>query len=77
VVASFTRYRFEAAAITSFMRAASARPIAEQPGIERTVVLRFDHPYAALAIAGNPVLQQAEGMIPDPVPWNGLVLFSA
>lgn len=75
-VASFTRYGFEAAAVTGFARAASSRRDPDQPGLERTAVLRFDHPYAALAIAGNPVPQRREGFIPT-IPWNALPLFSA
>jgi Serpin (serine protease inhibitor) len=47
-VASFTRYGFRAAAITTFAIRASARA---EP--ERTAILRFDHPYAAVAIAGK------------------------
>lgn len=77
-VASFTRYGFEAAAITAFAVAQSARPVPQLLGIERTAVLRFDHPYAALAIAGRPILRQRKGMSPSsPAPWNGLPLFSA
>jgi hypothetical protein len=52
-VASFTRYGFEAAAVTALgIRAAAAlRP--QGRAVERTAVLRFDHPYAAVAIAGR------------------------
>ena len=53
-VASFTRYGFEAAAVTAFgiRTAALLRPA--QRSLERTAVLRFDHPFAAVAIAGRP-----------------------
>jgi len=50
-VASFTRYGFEAAAVTAFALSASARLPPRHVGIERTATLRFDHPYAAVAIA--------------------------
>lgn len=70
-VASFTRYGFEAAALTAFAIAASAPPIPRETGIERSAILRFDHPYAALAISGhlNPPSRGA--------PFLGLPLFSA
>jgi hypothetical protein len=61
-LASFTRYGFEAAAITAFaIRTASAHAIPRATGVERTAVLRFDHPYAALAIAGPPVTPRLAG----------------
>jgi hypothetical protein len=52
-VASFTRFGFEAAAVTALgIRASAARlPVQRTP--QRTAVLRFDHPYAAVAIAGR------------------------
>jgi hypothetical protein len=54
-VASFTRCGFEAAAVTALgVRASVARRPLEQ-SVERGAVLRFDHPYAAVAIAGTPV----------------------
>jgi Serpin (serine protease inhibitor) len=53
-VASFTRYGFEAAAVSALgIRTAAMR----RPGrrsVERAAVLRFDHPFAAVAIAGRP-----------------------
>lgn len=53
-VASFTRYGFEAAAVTAFgIRTAAVRRPARR-SVERTAVLRFDHPFAAVAIAGRP-----------------------
>jgi hypothetical protein len=53
-LASFTRYGFEAAAVTVFARTSAAVRVPDQRGTERTAILRFDHPYAALAIAGGP-----------------------
>jgi hypothetical protein len=50
-LASFSRYGFEAAAVTSFMLRTSARRAPQETGIERTAILRFDHPYAAIAVA--------------------------
>jgi hypothetical protein len=49
-VASFDRYGFKAAAITAFGVAASAMVPPAEIGIERTARLRFDHPYATIAI---------------------------
>jgi hypothetical protein len=72
-VASFTRYGFEAAAVTSFARAASAFSVPAQSGIERTAILRFDHPYAALAFAGRP----ATPGVSTRAAWTGLPLFTA
>jgi hypothetical protein len=50
-VASFDRYGFEAAAVTGFGVAAAAMGSLSEKSLERTAVLRFDHPYAAVAIA--------------------------
>ncbi len=52
-VSSFTQHGFEAAAITAFTRTASARMPPEHTGLERTATLRFDHPYAVIALAGQ------------------------
>jgi Serpin (serine protease inhibitor) len=52
--ASFTRYGFEAAAVTAFAVRTSAMRVPRETGLERTAILRFDHPYAAIAIAGQP-----------------------
>ena len=72
-VASFTCHGFEAAAITAFAVLASlARPPGER-GVERAATLRFDHPYAAIAVAGRaPFPEHAPG--PS---FTGLPLFSA
>jgi hypothetical protein len=53
-VASYTRYGFEAAAVTGFGLSAAAMPMLREKGLERTAKLRFDHPYAAVAVAGKP-----------------------
>jgi hypothetical protein len=77
-VASFTRYGFEAAAATRFAVAASAvRPSAEI-GIERTAILRFDHPYAAVAIAGRLTPPRLAGQVAGQGSlFSGLPLFAA
>jgi hypothetical protein len=77
-VASFTRYGFEAAAVSAFaVRASAVLPPAEI-GVERTAILRFDHPYAAVAIAGRPTpaLPTREQARSRP-PFAGLPLFAA
>ena len=77
-VASFTRYGFEAAAVTGFAVRASAvaGPLAR--GIERTAILRFDHPYAALAIAGRPHPPGLPSQTSEASsPFAGMPLFSA
>jgi hypothetical protein len=53
-VASFTRYGFEAAAVTAMAVRASAARVPVARTLQRSAVLRFDHPYAAVAIAGRP-----------------------
>jgi hypothetical protein len=77
--ASFTRYGFEAAAVTAFaVSAAAARPpMARVP--ERTAILRFDHPYAAVAVAGTLSAEQAagEGGPAAGASFTGLPVFTA
>jgi Serpin (serine protease inhibitor) len=51
-VASYTRFGFEAAAVTAIGIRAMAVAPPRQRGIERAAALRFDHPYAAIAVAG-------------------------
>jgi hypothetical protein len=54
-VASYTSKGFEAAAVSAFgIRAAAAFRRPEEKGLRRTARLFFDHPYAALALAGRP-----------------------
>jgi hypothetical protein len=67
-VASFGRYGFEAAAITTFTAVAAALG-PRQRALQRSAVLRFDHPFAAVAISGQP--GDATGAL------AGLPLFSA
>jgi Serpin (serine protease inhibitor) len=50
-IASFNRYGFKAAAVTTFGVAAAAMRAPSARALERTAVLRFDHPYAAVAVA--------------------------
>jgi hypothetical protein len=76
--ASFTRYGFEAAAVTAVGIAMSACPNPEMRGVERTAVLRFDHPYAAVAISGPPVARPRPGEMRRPrLGFSGLPLFTA
>lgn len=72
-VASYSREGFEAAAITSMaVRAAAVREERQVP--RRTLHLRFDRPYAAVAVAVRPP-QGAEAAIDEA--WFGLPVFSA
>jgi hypothetical protein len=72
-VASFTRYGFAAAAITTLSWGAVAgRVPPSELGVERSATLRFDHPYAAIAMAGR-----APTTEPDKSAFTGLPLFSA
>jgi hypothetical protein len=70
-VASFTRYGFQAAALTAFGVRVSAGGIPRETGTERTAILRFDHPYAAVAISGHPTPPSRDTR------FAGLPLFSA
>jgi hypothetical protein len=53
-LATFDRYGFKAAAITMMAVAVSAMREPDEIGIERTARLRFDHPFAAIAVSGRP-----------------------
>ena len=54
-VASYTSKGFEAAAITALgVRASAAFTRPGEKGLRRTARLFFDHPYAAIALAGRP-----------------------
>lgn len=79
-VASFTRYGFEAAAVTAVgIRASAARPAVDR-SLQRTAILRFDHPYAAIAIAGRPSGAGRDGSgepPPSQATFPGLPLFAA
>jgi hypothetical protein len=73
--ASFTRTRFEAAAVTRMVVAASARLPQARP---RTAEVRFAHPYAVVAAVADPGPHQADPEIPaPPEAWRGVPVFSA
>lgn len=74
-VASFTRFGFEAAAITFFGVATSLQAEPPEIGVERSATLRFDHPYAAVAIAGT--ASAAAGDEQPDSSFTGLPLFTA
>ncbi len=79
-VASFTRYGFEAAAVTALRIRTAALRRPQARAVERTAVLRFDHPYAAVAIAGRaPGMRRgvSAGPAPRDSPFSGLPLFTA
>ena len=78
-VAAFTRYGFEAAAVTAFGARTSAMLAAPKRVVERRAVLRFDHPYAAVAIAGWPAMPRGPKDSPGApgTPLSGLPLFTA
>ena len=69
-IASFDRYGFEAAAITLIGRAVSGHGSATEMGIERVAELRFDHPFAAIAVGARPRMASATR-------WIGLPMFEA
>ncbi|MBY8874599.1 hypothetical protein K7640_22480 [Micromonospora sp. PLK6-60] len=64
--ARYSRYGFEAAAVTAMMGTVSLPP----EGVARTAELRFGHPYAVVAVATD---DRPDG----PGPWHGLPVFSA
>jgi Serpin (serine protease inhibitor) len=77
-VASFTREGFEAAAVTGFaVRASARRRDPQERGTERQAILRFDHPYAAVAIAGRPSSPNLTAATRSQSAYTGLPLFSA
>jgi hypothetical protein len=71
-MARYSRYGFEAAAITAFGVAIGA-PTEE--GVARIAELRFGHPYAVVAVATD-TRRDAEGQV-VPGPWHGVPVFSA
>lgn len=79
VVASFDRYGFEAAAVTAFGVRTSAAFQRQGRIVQRDAVLRFDHPYAAVAIAGRPAVPRGrrDASGPPGTPFSGLPLFTA
>ncbi|MEV0158093.1 hypothetical protein AB0H57_30955 [Micromonospora sp. NPDC050686] len=64
--ARYSRYGFEAAAVTAMMATVSLPP----EGVARTAELRFGHPYAVVAVTTD---HRPDG----PGPWHGLPVFSA
>jgi hypothetical protein len=50
-IATFGRYGFKAAAVTALGVSAAAMRAPSARTVERTAILRFDHPYAAVAVA--------------------------
>jgi hypothetical protein len=80
-VASYTREGFEAAAITALAVALSA-PHRPNEVPRRTLTVRFDRPYAAVAVAVEPPAQQPVAGVdaeasPTARAWFGLPVFSA
>ena len=68
-VARFHAKGFEAAAVTAYAAARTGAPRLAPEGIIRTVVLRFGHPYAVVAVATAP-----DG---TDHAWDGIPAFSA
>jgi hypothetical protein len=71
-VASYSRYGFRAAAVTTVAVTTSARVYAHQ-GVERALRVRFGRPYAVIASVDPPLGGQSGGG-PD---WTGLPVFTA
>jgi hypothetical protein len=71
-MATYTRYGFEAAAVTALAVALSAI----RPAQHRVAELRFAHPYAVVAVTtdGN---EAARATAVQPRGWHGLPVFSA
>ncbi len=72
-MASYTRYGFEAAAVTAM----AVRAAMILPAQHRVADLRFAHPYAVVAVAteGNEAAAPPTGV--RHTPWHGLPVFSA
>lgn len=72
-VARYSAVGFEAAAVSALAVKLSAR--VERSGRRRTAVLRFGHPFAAVAVA----IDSLPGSPGDPThtDWHGLPVFSA
>ncbi|MFG2104542.1 hypothetical protein ACGFJ5_28525 [Micromonospora echinaurantiaca] len=66
-VARYSRYGFEAAAVTGWAMATSMPP----EGVARIAELRFGHPYAVVAVATETRSDGTAG------PWHGVPVFSA
>ena len=72
-IARFSRYGFEAAAVVDVLVGAMEP---SEKGIQRTVVLRFDHPYAAVALAGH-ADTLSDAFFDPTARFSGLPLFTA
>ncbi len=72
-MARYTRTGFEAGAVTALGIALAA--VTSRPGVRRTALLRFGHPFAVAAVAADGA---TDGRHPGPrSPWHGLPVFSA
>ena len=69
-MARFDRYGFEAAAITAVGMAVSGHRPQTESGVERLAELRFDHPFAVIAVG-------AESRQTGATRWVGLPMFEA
>jgi hypothetical protein len=74
-VASYTRYGFEAAAITSIGVAVSAK-VMRHEGIRRIVTIRFNRPYAIVAVVEAPHDRTTGQPLASSL-WIGLPAFSS
>ena len=72
-MARYTRFGFEAAAVTAMGIALSAHT----PGVMRMGELRFGHPYAVIAVAASDPDADRDSGGDWPDRWNGLPVFSA
>jgi hypothetical protein len=70
-MARYSRYGFEAAAVTAIAVQASAPP----EGVARIAELRFGHPYAVVAVATDARQDADDQSVPGP--WHGVPVFSA
>ena len=75
-VASYSRYGFEAAAVTYFAFSSSAAVFAHQ-GVERALRVRFGRPYAVIASVDRPLGGQSGGQSGGEPGWTGLPVFTA
>ncbi len=75
-VASFSRVGFRAAAITAVSTRAGAMPLRSRVR-HRRADIRFNRPYAVVAIATSPSDGRGRGRGGPPAPWLGLPVFSA
>jgi hypothetical protein len=76
-VAEYTRFGFKAAAVTAFGVRATALPSLHRV-TERVATIRFDRPYAVVALAGNEGVDDTGRRTDLGVPaWSGLPVFTA